>query len=316
MRQRPNLPLILVWVGVAIAIAAAITLSVFAIRSVTGGGGSSSTQTPTPVASQTPRPTSTIATPATTATRTPTLAPTSPPPPPAPTPTPTPDFTKQPSIQVVSLSPALGTHVETDSVDIKIDVSYQAGRDSNVVGWHILYCASPIDCNTYGGPGTDIVPGSSGSLTIGAPFPAGGNHLRPIVICQYTVEIAHFLTPEAQYQSQLADDPRCHPPANQPAIKVTGVTPPLGTILKQGDVVSVNVEYDAGPATRIEVRYLVAGCTGDIFAVGLQDVQPGASGVTTILVPVTAAATGELHHIDAQLLNAALPVATYTFGPC
>jgi len=312
MPRRFNLPLAIIWACAAIAIAAAFFAAGFGVRSIVSGGGSAP---PSAAASQTPAPTSTGAPVTATATLAPTLAPTAPPVPD--TPTPTPDFTKQPAIEVVSLNPALGTHVETASVDIAIDVRYQAGRDSNVVGWTILYCASPDDCDIYGGPGSvAIVPGSSGALTIGAPFAAGGNYLRPIVICQYTVEIAHFLTPEARWQSQLAADARCHPQVTQPRIKVLDVTPALGTILKQGDLVSVNVEYDAGPATRIEVRYLVAGCAGDIFAVGSLDVHQGTSGVATILVPVTRAATGELHHIDAQLLNADVPVANYSFGPC
>jgi hypothetical protein len=293
----------------------------FGVRSIIGNdGGQAGPQGV--VATQTPLQTSTSAptrSPTGTATLAPTPVPTAPfvQNTPAPPPTQTPDFTAQPAIEVVSVSPTLGTHIETASVDIAIDVRYQAGRDSNVVSWSILYCASLNDCNTYGGPSSvDIEPGSSGRLMLGAPFAAGGNCLRPIVICQYTVEIAHFLTPEARWQSQLANDPRCHPEVSGPRIKVLGVTPDLGTILKQGDVISVNVEYDAGPATSIQVRYLVAQCTGDIFAVGSLDVKQGTSGVVTILVPVTRAATGELHHIDAQLLNGDLPIASYSFGPC
>jgi hypothetical protein len=241
-------------------------------------------------------------------------------PPPAsvpPSPTPTVDFNVQPAVQVSSVSPPLGTHVEQASVNIAINVFYQAGRDSNVLTWHILYCASPIDCNTYGGQGgVDIIPGAAGAMTLGAPFAAGGNHLRPIVICQYTVEIGHFLTPEAQWQTQLADDPRCHPPQDVPRIKVTDVTPPLGTTLNAGDTISVYVEYDAGPATRIEARYSVENCAGDLYAFRSAPVSSGTSGVTTILIPVTPSAVGPLRHIEARLMNGDTVIATYNFGPC
>lgn len=234
-----------------------------------------------------------------------------------PSPTPTVDFNVQPSVQVRSVSPPIGTHVEQASIDIAITVDYQAGRDSNVLTWRILYCASPIDCNTYGGQGgLDIIPGAAGAATLGAPFAAGGNHLRPIVICQYTVEIGHFLTPEARWQTQLADDPRCHPPQDVPRIKVTDVTPPLGTTLRAGDPISVYVEYDAGPATRIEARYSVENCAGDLYAFRSAPVASGTSGVTTILIPVTPKAVGPLRHVEARLMNGDTVIATYNFGPC
>ena len=195
--------------------------------------------------------------------------------------------------------------------------SYQAGCTSNVLTWHILYCASPIDCNTYGGEGgAAITPGAFGSATLSAPFAAGGNYLRPIVICQYTVEIGHFLTPEAQWQTQLANDDRCQPPNDVPRIKVTGVTPDLGTTLKAGDTISVNVEYDAGPATRVEARYAVENCAGDLYAFRSAPVASGTSGVITILIPATSTAIGPLRHVEARLINGDTVIATYNFGPC
>jgi hypothetical protein len=234
-----------------------------------------------------------------------------------PSPTPTVACTLQPAIQVAAVSPALGTHIEQATVDIAIDVQYQAGCNSNVLTWHILYCASPIDCNTYGGEGgVAITPGAAGSATLSAPFAAGGNYLRPIVICQYTVEIGHFLTPEAQWQTQLANDDRCHPPDTVPRVKVTGVIPELGTTLNAGDTISVNLEYDAGPATRVEARYSVENCAGDLYAFRSAPVTPGTSGVTTILVPVTPKAVGPLRHIEARLMNGDTVIATYNFGPC
>jgi hypothetical protein len=232
----------------------------------------------------------------------------------APTATPVP--ARQPEIEVLSLNPPLGAHIEQESVDISIDVRYQAGRDSNVLSWRMLYCAAPNDCNTYGGPALDILPGSSGVRTLGAPFTAGGNTFRPIVICRYTVEIGRFLTPESRWETQFADDPRCHAEAAVPKVRVTGVTPELGTLLNVGDTVSVNVEYDAGPATRLRARYFVENCTGDIFAFRPVDVAPGSSGIVTVLIPVTAQSTGPLRHIEAQLLNGETVIASYNFGPC
>jgi hypothetical protein len=196
-------------------------------------------------------------------------------------------------------------------------VSYEAGNDSNVLGWSLMYCAASNDCNTYGyGHSREIVPGSTGDVTIGAPFPAGGNYLRPIVVCQYTVEIARYLTTEARWQSGLSEDPRCHPEVTTPRVKVLGVTPELGTIVQAGDVISVNLEYDAGPATRVEARYSVEDCAGDLFAFRSADITPGSSGIVTILIPVSAETTGPLRHIDAALMQGDARIATYGFGPC
>jgi hypothetical protein len=287
---------------------------------VDGGNGSPQaavTSSPVPVATPTPSATSTAATATPTASASATALPATPTPEPEPTFTPTPDFTLQPSVEVIGLDPPLGAHIETASVDIRIDTEYQAGGDSNVLGWSLLYCAGPNDCNTYGFQNSvDIVPGAKGSATLGAPFAAGGNYLRPIVVCQYTVTIGHFVTPEAQWQSQLANDARCHPDASGPRVKVLDVSPPLGSVISAGDVIRVNLEYDAGPATRALARYSVERCFGDLFAFRTADVQPGTSGVVTILVPVTEETRGTLHHIDAQLLNGDLPVADYSFGPC
>ncbi len=304
-----------VWAGAAVMGAAVFFLAGIGIYSLTSGGSSS---TPSAIAAPTAPATSVsspTASPSTTAAAEPSPEPTSPSVHEAP-PIATPDLAAQPSIEVLSVDPPLATHIETASVDIAINVRYQAGRDSNVLGWSILYCASPIDCNTYGFQSSvEVVPGSADTVTLGAPFAAGGNYLRPIVLCQYTVEIGHFITPEARWQSQLGNDPRCHPEVSSPRIKVLDVKPELGRVLRAGDVVRVNVEYDAGPATRAQVRYSVEQCAGDLFAVGSVDVDPGTSGVATIEVLV-GETTGTLHNIEAQLLNGDVPVASYGFGPC
>ena len=320
MRGRINVPMPVVWAGAVVAGAAVLSLAGVGIHSLASGSRSSSrpsataTAAPSDTATVSPSATSTIAVTATTA---PAAVPTSPAAQQASPPTATPDLAAQPSIEVLSVDPALGTHIETASVNIAINVRYQAGRDSNVLGWSILYCASPNDCNTYGFQNSvDIAPGSEGSVTLGAPFAAGGNYLRPIVLCQYTVEIGHFITPEARWQSQLANDPRCHPEVSSPRIKVLDVKPELGAAIRAGDVVRVNVEYDAGPATRAQVRYAVEQCAGDLFAARSVEVEPGTSGIATIEVAVTAKTTGTLRNIEAQLLNGDLPVASYAFGPC
>jgi hypothetical protein len=99
-------------------------------------------------------------------------------------------------------------------------------------------------------------------------------------------------------------------------VKVIGVTPELGTFLNFGDTVSVNVEYDAGPATEVRARYFVEDCSGDLFAFRPLAVAPGSTGVVTVLVPVTAESIGPLRHIEAQLLNGETVIASYNFGPC
>lgn len=234
-----------------------------------------------------------------------------------PTATPTVDFMKQPEVQILVVTPPLGTHIEEASVEIAIDVRYQGGRDSNVLAWELYYCAAPTDCNTYGSRNeTEVIPGAAGVATIGGPFPAGGNYLRPIVVCRYTVAIGHFLTPEAQWQTQLSDDPRCQSSAAGPAVRVLDVAPELGAAVVEGDTISINLSYEAGPATQVWAGYYVAGCGGDLFAARTIDIAPGTSGVATINIAVTAESAGILSHIEARLLNGGLTVASYAFGPC
>ncbi len=232
---------------------------------------------------------------------------------PAPTPTPA-----EPHVQVNAIDPSIGSEITAASVPITVDVDYQAGAVSNVLGWTLYYCFSPIDCNTFGlDTAYDVVPGSQGSARLQSTFAPGANGLRPAVICQLTVTIGHFLTPEAHWQSQLAANPRCHPDELAPTIKVTDVQPPLGSTLASNGFVTVNLEYDAGPATKIWVGYYVSQCAGDLFAVATRDVTPGTSGITTIQIGVTAQSAGHpLHHVEAQLRNGDATIATYAFGPC
>jgi hypothetical protein len=312
------------WGAGAIVVAAALFGAGFALRAVLdddGGDGPPGVAAPTstPRAAQPSRTPSRTPPPPATPTRTaaPPVIPaaTSPPPPPTATPTPTIDPLVQPAVDVVSIEPPLGFHIELAQIDVTIAVSYQAGRDSNVLGWSLLYCASPNDCNTYGFEhGLEIVPGSSGSATLGATFPAGGNYLRPIVVCQYTVEIGHFITPEVRWQSQLASDERCQGSASGPRITVVDISPPLGTNLGDGQVVAVNVEYVAGPADQILISGYGPGC--GVIAAATRDIEPEAAGVATIDFVVSPPATGELRSITAQLLNGGIPIADYTFGAC
>jgi hypothetical protein len=211
--------------------------------------------------------------------------------------------------------PPLGTHIETASVDIALGVNYQAGRDSNTLEWQLLYCAAPNDCNIYGSRlSTDIVPGSNGQVTLGAPFPAGGNYLRPIVVCQYTVVIAHFLTPEAQWQSQLSNDERCQG-ERRAAVKITGTSPQTGTVVNSGDAVSVYVEYDAYNADQLLVTLYMADCRP--AGVKTVDLAPDSAGVTTVIIASSPpSATGTFQGAQAQLLRAGSTVASYGFGAC
>ena len=273
-----------------------------------------SNRTPTPARSRT----ATITPPPANTPVAATARPASPAPPPTaipPSPTPTPDFTKQPAVEVISIDPPLGFHIETASVDIALGVTYQAGRDSNILGWELLYCAAPNDCNTYGfNQGQEIVPGSNGQLTIGGPFPAGGNYLRPIVVCQYTVVISHFVTPEARWQSQLSSDERCQG-ERRASVKVTGTSPQTGTVVKSGDVVSVYVEYDAYNANQLLVTLYMDGCRP--AGVKTVDLTPDSTGVTTVIIATSPpAATGTLQGAQAQLLRAGSTVASYGFGAC
>ena len=238
-----------------------------------------------------------------------------PPTPIPPTATPTPDFTKQPAVEVTSIDPPLGAHIELASVDITLGVTYQAGRDSNTLGWELLYCAAPNDCNTYGfNLGTPIVPGSNGQLTLGGPFPAGGNYLRPIVLCRYTVVISHFVTPEAQWQSQLSNDERCQG-ERRASVKITGTSPQTGTVVNSGDAVSVYVEYDAYNADQLLVTLYMDNCRP--AGVKTVDLPPDTTGVTTVIIASSPpAATGTLQGAQAQLLRAGSTVASYGFGAC
>ena len=129
-----------------------------------------------------------------------------------------------------------------------------------MLSWYIRYCASPIDCNTFGYSvgATDIVPGSAGRITLGGVFPAGGNFYRPIVICQYTVEIGHFVTPEARWQSDVSSDPRCHPEVTGPKVEIIDVTPLLGTALHAGNTIAVNVRYDAVSADTLSLQAVLS----------------------------------------------------------
>jgi hypothetical protein len=271
----------------------------------------------TPTRTRTPATTTTATTVASTSTPAvaSTSAPARPPTPVPPTPTSTPDFTKQPAVEVTSIDPPLGTHIELASVDIALGVTYQAGRDSNTLGWELLYCAAPNDCNTYGfNLGTPIAPGSSGQLTLGGPFPAGGNYLRPIVVCRYTVVISHFVTPEAQWQSQLSNDERCQG-ERRAAVKVTGTSPNTGTVVNSGDVVSVYVEYDAYNADQLLVTLYMGACRP--AGVKTVDLPPDTTGVTTVIIASSPpSATGTLQGAHAQLLRAGSTVASYGFGAC
>jgi hypothetical protein len=225
--------------------------------------------------------------------------------------------TRNPELQILSVSPPVGTHVEVESVDIAIDVQYIAGYDSNVMGWSLLYCAAPNDCNTEGFESSvDIVPGSAGVVTLGAPFVAGGTALRPIVVCQYTVEIGRYLTPDARWQSAVSDDDRCHPERGQGRIEVTQVFPDLGSDLHDGEVVGVTVSYDTGPATRVVARIYTRNCSGTTAAVGSLDVGAGRSAAGTVAVFADAQSAGPLHHVDVWLMNGDVAVASYSYGPC
>ena len=201
-------------------------------------------------------------------------------------------------------------------MNIAIGVDYQAGSVSNVLSWYIRYCASPIDCNTFGYSvgATDIVPGSSGRITLGGVFPAGGNFYRPIVICQYTVEIGHFVTPEARWQSDVSSDPRCHPEVTGPKVEIIDVTPPLGTALRAGNTIAVNVRYDAVSADTLSVMYAVEGCVRQ--SASKTSITPGSSNVTTVLIPVTATGAGILKYVEADLLAGNRFLTSYEFGSC
>jgi hypothetical protein len=267
-------------------------------------------------------------TPARTPSRTPTVAPTTfatpfpetqPPAPvsepPTPTFTPTPDFTKQPEVEVLSVDPPLGTHIELATVDIAINVRYQAGRDSNVLAWELTYCAGPYDCNTYGSRHeTGIVPGSSGTVTIGAPFPAGGNYLRPIVVCKYRVTIGKYLTPEAEWQSGVAPDERCQG-EQRDSVRINGVSPDLGTNLSDGQSAAVNIEYSSFGADQLLVE-IYTGPQCVLSGARTIDIAPNNTGVVTVDVALSPPLTGTLRSVEATLLSGGSFRADYSFGSC
>jgi hypothetical protein len=235
--------------------------------------------------------------------------------PPTATATATPDFTKQPSVEVVSVEPALGTHLEVASVDIKIEVNYQAGRDSNVLGWELYYCAGPNDCNTYGySHETVIVPGAAGNATIGGPFPAGGNYLRPIVVCRYTVVIAHYVTAEAQWQSQMSPDERCQGSRSDSSVRITDVTPAYGSVVSNGEVVTAYVEYTTANGDQIQVISRGDGCV--ILGARTIDIERDSSGVATIDIVTSPPGQGILRVVEAFLLDQGVVKDSYNFGGC
>ncbi len=235
--------------------------------------------------------------------------------PPTATATATPDFTKQPSVEVVSLDPPLGTHLEVASVEIKIGVSYQAGRDSNVLAWELYYCLAPNECNTYGSRNeTEVTPGANGSVVSGGTFPAGGNYLRPIVVCRYTVTIGHYLTPEAQWQSQMSSDERCQGGEQRASIRITGVTPDIGSDVSEGEVVTAYVEYNALGADQIQMISRGDNCV--ILGSRTIDIERDSSGVETIHITTSPPGTGTLREVEALLLDGGAVKGTYNYGGC
>lgn len=230
--------------------------------------------------------------------------------------TPPPDFTKQPSIELLAASPELGTHIELASVDIALDVRYQGGRDSNVLAWELYYCAGPRDCNTYGSRNeTAVVPGAAGDARLGGPFPAGGNYLRPIVVCRYTVTLGHYLTPEAQWQTAMSPDPRCQGGDRSASVRVTGVTPELGSVLSRGEFATVYVEYDAYGANQLQVFVRGDGCV--VLGARTVDIERDSAGVTTVNVTSSPPGAGTMREVEAVLLDEGGVVkARYGFGGC
>ena len=213
------------------------------------------------------------------------------------------------------MAPPLGTHIETASVDIAIEVSYQGGRDSNVLAWELYYCAGPSDCNTYGSRNeTAVVPGSAGTTTIGGPFPAGGNYLRPIVVCRYSVVIGHFLTPEAQWQTEMSPDERCQGGDAVASVRVTGVSPDIGAQVGEGEIVTAYIEYDAYGASELQVIARGDGCV--VIGSRTIDLARDSSSVTTIHITSSPPGIGTLREVEALLLDEGVVKARYGFGGC
>lgn len=230
-------------------------------------------------------------------------------------PTPTPDFTKQPAIQILNTAPPIGTHIKTASVDIAIEVSYQAGRDSNVLAWELYYCAGPSDCNTYGSRNEKaVVPGAAGTTTIGGPFPAGGNYLRPIVVCRYTVVIGHYLTPEDQWQTEMSPDERCQGGADYASVRVTGVSPDIGAQVGEGEIVTAYVEYGAYGASQLQVIARGDGCV--VIGSRTIDLARDSSSVATVHITSSPPGIGTLREVEAALLDEGVVKARYDFGGC
>jgi hypothetical protein len=236
---------------------------------------------------------------------------------PAPTATPS----RRPgAIQVRNVTPPIGTLSTEASFTVSVDVDYQAGDASNVLAWTLEYCFASTDCNTYSLPDAyAIVPGASGSATLSALFSPGANGLRPVALCRMTVIIGHFLTPEAKWESPRAPDSRCYDVfAQAPVVTVLDAQPAFGAILRQGENVTVNVQYDPGPANTLRVTYIAGdNCWGGLEGSKTVSIERGTPGVTTVLIPVAPGTVGQpLFHVKAALFNDADLLREYGFGPC
>ena len=236
---------------------------------------------------------------------------------PAPTPTPP----RRPgAIQVRNVTPPIGTLSTEASFNVSVDVDYQAGDASNVLAWTLEYCFASTDCNTYSLPDAyAIVPGANGSATLSALFSPGANGLRPVALCRMTVVIGHFLTPEARWESPRAPDSRCYDVfAQAPVVTVLDAQPAFGAILRQGENVTVNVQYDPGPANTLRVTYIAGdNCWGGLEGSKSVSIDRGKPGVTTVLIPIAPNTVGRpLFHVKAALFNDADLLREYGFGPC
>jgi hypothetical protein len=281
----------------------------------------SATATTTPAASTATMspsvPTAVIATPARAVTRVavePTVAPTAKP------------STNDPAITIRGIRPPVGTEITQNSVSISVDVDYEAGPVSNVLGWTIYYCFGPGDCNTYGLPTAyDIQPGTAGTATLEGVFTSDSSVTRPATICRLSVVIGHFVTPEVQWDSGTADRPACQ--TRYPTIRVLDVQPALNSPLQAGSTVSVNLQYDASPITtlpssppqllpQLRVSYYADSCAAEA-AVTYAELTPGATGTITIKIPVAPVYAGKkLWHISARIIRGDTTLAAYAFGPC
>ncbi len=318
---RPNRARIAILAGVAVAVAVGLFGAGYAVSALVDGGGGDDDAPGVVAASPSPRVTQTRTAVATTTTPVPPAAapvatrPPSTPLPLPPTATPTIDPAKQPAIEVVSIDPPVGAEVTAPPIPIAVNVNYQAGPVSNVLGWTIEYCYSPNDCNTYSlASAYEVVPGSSGSATLTSLFSIDANYLRPAVICRYTVVIGHFLTPEVKWQSQASSDERCDQPSNHPTIRLVEATPGVGTVLDEGEVVSVFVAYEAGSANQLLVNLYMNGCR--LSGARTFEISPGSSTNDTFDVATSPPAQGRLERVDVQLLDAGIPIASYTLGAC